>query len=139
MENKDERTAEPKTAKPRFKSKNFERWAEIKGHTNYLASNYGRIRNKRNNYILKPYYPNKDSRYFNVKIDGENMRVNRIIANAFIPNPEMKPIVHHKDTNSTNNCADNLQWVTQSEHREIHKKINEKRKKEGERNEQGNS
>lgn len=43
---------------------------------------------------------------------GKNYRVNRLVAAAFIPNPDNLPIVNHKDWNRLNNCADNLEWCT---------------------------
>lgn len=43
--------------------------------------------------------------------------VHRIVANAFLPNPNGLRFVNHKDSNRCNNSADNLEWVTSSENR----------------------
>ena len=39
--------------------------------------------------------------------------IHRLVAQAFIPNPDDLPVINHKDENPSNNCADNLEWCTQ--------------------------
>lgn len=49
--------------------------------------------------------------------------VHRAIALAFVPNPDGKPTVDHKDRNRQNNVIDNLRWATQAEQNENSAKI----------------
>lgn len=56
--------------------------------------------------------------YYSVGLTRDNhqkgFRVHRLVAAAFIPNPDNLPVVHHKDNNKKNNCVSNLAWVTVS-------------------------
>lgn len=58
---------------------------------------------------------NRYGPYLMVNIKGKLRTIHRIVAEAFIPNPENKPHVNHKDGNKHNNKAYNLEWVTRSE------------------------
>lgn len=91
-------------------------WKDIEGYYDlYQVSNMGRVKSLRNNIILKSKI--ERSGYERVVLSVNNIpkdySVHRLVANAFIQNPNNYPIVNHKDENRTNNCADNLEWCTQ--------------------------
>ena len=90
-------------------------WREIPGqHEKFFVSNQGRILSIYNNEprLLKQFICGG---YYYVSLSGRDYRVNRIVAQAFLPNPENKPIVHHLDSNKLNNAVDNLAWATHKE------------------------
>jgi len=100
-------------------------WKRIKDYENlYLVSNKGRVYSARNKIFLKQYEKidhtrNPINRYLRVTLckNGCYKRffVHRLVGMAFIPNPENKPQINHKDNVKPNNEAVNLEWVNQSE------------------------
>ena len=71
-----------------------------------------------NNNIKREYIYSEKSGYKKVNIDKKQKHVHRLVALAYIPNPENKPCVMHKDGDKLNNNIDNLEWSTNSEIRQ---------------------
>ena len=105
-------------------------WKDIKYYEGlYQISNYGNVkslpkerRNRRGVYIQKEKLlslTNTSTGYKKVELvkDGKRkgFKVHRLVAQAFIPNPDEKPQVNHIDGDKTNNYVDNLEWATASE------------------------
>jgi hypothetical protein len=86
---------------------------DIEGYEGlYEVSNLGRIR--RGNKILNPPKYSTGYRVQKLSKEGvaERVLVHRLVAKAFILNPEDKPCVNHKDGNKENNSVTNLEWIT---------------------------
>ena len=90
-------------------------WKKI-NNFDYEISNTGEIRNSKNKIIKQRR--DKDGYYIvNLYKDGiqYTKKVHRLVAEAFIPNPESKPQIDHIDTNRLNNSVENLKWCTKEE------------------------
>lgn len=110
-----------------------EKWKEIPNtEGNYFISNYGRLKTKekkvrsglRNNLyvtrkeqIIRNQINKLGYNHISIKINGilKNVNIHRMVAILFIPNPQKKEQVGHKDENPKNNRVDNLIWQTAKE------------------------
>ncbi len=93
----------------------IEEWKIIQNYKNYSVSNFGNIKSNKTNKLLKPNFNKQNYAYVWVKNNDnvwKRVRINRLVAQEFIPNPENKPCINHLDYNPSNNRVDNLEWDT---------------------------
>ena len=91
-------------------------WIKVKENPNYEVSDDGNIR--RNGHILAKNLDKKSGYYkINLYDNGKKItrRINRLVAEAYISNPNNLPEVNHIDGDKANNNVSNLEWVTKSE------------------------
>lgn len=94
----------------------MEHWREIPGFSNYEASQFGNIRNKRSKHVIGQTICNGYKRVVIMSNDGKrtSRRVSRLVALSWIPNPNNYPQVDHINEDKLNNKIENLEWVTAS-------------------------
>lgn len=99
-----------------------ETWKPVDSYENYEVSSFGKVRNKKTGRILRQ---SCKGGYMGVGLSHKektckSFSVHRLVALAFIENPENKPHINHKDKNRSNNNVDNLEWCTALENN-LHK------------------
>lgn len=99
---------------------------EIEGYPQYRIFNEGNVVSFKYGYPkeLKQHYAKGYKRVFLSKDNKmKAFFAHRLVAQAFIDNPQHKPQINHKDGNKENNRADNLEWVTRKENWKHNKEV----------------
>lgn len=91
----------------------MEEWRAVPGYEGlYEVSNIGNVRNVRRNTLLRLQKTNNG--YIQVWLYkngiSTGLKVHRLVAQAFLPNPDNLPMINHKDEDRTNNRVENLEW-----------------------------
>lgn len=95
----------------------IEIWKDIIDYPNYQVSNLGNVKSIKTNKILKPFSPVGEYLKVSLSKNGKAKQffIHRLVATAFIPNPNNLPEVNHiKEFEKTNNKVENLEWCDHS-------------------------
>ncbi|WP_295590204.1 NUMOD4 domain-containing protein [uncultured Methanobrevibacter sp.] len=105
----------------------MEEWKDIKNKNGYQISSEGRVKsiertvvrsNGRKHYvkekILSTYIDNRGYERCGIG------KIHKLVAEAFVDNPNNYSVVHHKDHNKLNNKSENLEWKNETEHNQSH-------------------
>ena len=93
----------------------MEEWKNVIGYEGlYEVSNIGNVKNVRRNTLLKLSKTNDGYIQVSLYKNGirTGLRVHRLVAEAFLPNPDGLPLVNHKNEDKSDNSVENLEWCT---------------------------
>lgn len=116
---------------------NIEIWKSLDflGYPDYEVSNFGNIKSLKQGREKLLKFLKGSNEYSNVRLCKNNktksFTIHKLVALAFIPNPENLPIINHKDENKQNNHVSNLEWCSHkynNRYNNAHIKKGEKRK-----------
>lgn len=95
----------------------MEQWKEVEGASDYLVSNYGRMKRKGSDRIMKCGPDNWGRPKAAIRTDNgwRHIKVHKLVAKAFVPGYRPGLEICHLDGDLANNYATNLKWVTHQE------------------------
>ena len=98
-------------------------WRYVPGYEGlYMVSNKGRVKNAITGHIKTERIRKSGHIEYLLHKQGKTFskQAHRLVALAFIPNPQNKPEIHHINKIKTDNRVENLMWVTRKEHHALH-------------------
>lgn len=94
----------------------MEQWKNIEGYEGrYQVSSKGQVRKNDGTYLKQSNIYGYKTVNLHSNGKQKSYRVHRLVAQAFIPNPESKPYIDHINTDKSDNRVENLRWVTPKE------------------------